>query len=78
MDYYVYKLESINHPDKYYIGFSTDVNNRLIKHNEGGDKYSSKYRLWKVKNTISFDEKAKALAFEKYLKRLSGRVFAKE
>jgi predicted GIY-YIG superfamily endonuclease len=50
----------------------------LIKHNEGGDKYSSKYRLWKVKNTISFDEKAKALAFEKYLKRLSGRVFAKE
>ncbi|UCH66334.1 MAG: GIY-YIG nuclease family protein, partial [Ignavibacterium sp.] len=78
MDYYVYILESINHPDKYYIGFSTDVKERLKKHNEGGDKYTSNYKPWKVKNTISFDDKWKALAFEKYLKSHSGRVIAKK
>jgi len=78
MDYYVYILQSINHPDKYYIGFSTDVKERLKKHNEGGDKYTSKYNPWMIKNTISFDDKDKALAFEKYLKSHSGRAFAKK
>ena len=78
MDYYVYILQSINHPDKYYIGFSTDVKERLKKHNEGGDKYTSKYNPWRIKNTISFDDKDKALAFERYLKSHSGRAFAKK
>jgi predicted GIY-YIG superfamily endonuclease len=44
MDYYVYILQSIDYPDNYYIGFSTDINKRLNKHNEGGDKYTSKYK----------------------------------
>ena len=78
MDYYVYILQSINHLDTYYIGFSKDVNARLKKHNEGGDKYTAKYKPWKIKNTISFNGKAKALAFEKYLKSHSGRAFAKK
>jgi putative endonuclease len=78
MYYYVYILQSINQLDKYYIGFSTDVNTRLIKHNEGGDKHTAKYKPWKIKNSISFDEKAKALAFEKYLKSHSGRAFSKK
>ena len=78
MEYYVYILQSINHSDNYYIGFSTDVKKRLKKHNEGGDKHTSKYKPWKIKNTISFADKTKALAFEKYLKSHSGRAFAKK
>ena len=78
MFYYVYILQSINNPDKYYVGYTTNVKDRLIKHNEGGDKYTSKYKPWKIKNAISFNEKEKALAFEKYLKSHSGRAFTKK
>jgi predicted GIY-YIG superfamily endonuclease len=78
MFYYVYILQSINNPDKYYVGYTTNIKDRLIKHNEGGDKYTSKYKPWKIKNAISFIEKEKALAFEKYLKSHSGRAFAKK
>lgn len=78
MFYYVYILQSINNPDKFYVGYTTNIKDRLIKHNEGGDKYTSKYKPWKIKNAISFNEKEKALAFEKYLKSHSGRAFAKK
>jgi len=78
MYYYVYILQSVNKPDKFYVGYTKDVKERLIKHNEGGDKYTSPYKPWKIKNTISFDEKSKALAFEKYLKSHSGRAFTKK
>jgi len=78
MYYFVYILQSISNPDKYYVGYTTNIKERLIKHNEGGDKYTSKYKPWKIKNAISFIEKEKALAFEKYLKSHSGRAFAKK
>ncbi|MCH7516130.1 MAG: GIY-YIG nuclease family protein [Bacteroidetes bacterium] len=78
MFYYVYILQSINNPDKYYVGYTTNIKDRLTKHNEGGVHYTVKYKPWKIKNTISFDEKEKALAFEKYLKSHSGRAFAKK
>ncbi len=78
MFYYVYILQSINNPDKYYVGYTTNVKDRLIKHNEGGDKYTSQFKPWKIKNPISFIEKEKALAFEKYLKSHSGSAFAKK
>jgi predicted GIY-YIG superfamily endonuclease len=78
MFHYVYILQSIPSPDKTYIGFTTDLENRLKKHNEGGSKYTAKHKPWKIKNAISFIEKEKALAFEKYLKSHSGRVFAKK
>ncbi|GBD87707.1 hypothetical protein BMS3Abin03_01641 [bacterium BMS3Abin03] len=52
--------------------------NRLIKCNEGGVASTRTYKPWKVKNNISFIEKEKALAFEKYLKSHAGRAFAKK
>jgi len=78
MHYYVYILQSIEFPDKTYIGFTTDLTNRLKKHNEGGSRYTSQFKPWKYRVTISFDEKERALAFEKYLKNHSGRAFTKK
>ena len=75
--YYVYILQSISVAEKFYIGFTTDLKNRIIKHNNGEVPHSSKYKPWKIKNTISFDDREKALAFERYLKSHSGRAFAK-
>ena len=78
MHYFVYILESIQFPDKIYIGFTKDLKERLNKHNEGGSRYTSQFKPWKIKNTISFDDKVKALAFEKYLKSHSSRAFARK
>ena len=75
MHHYVYILQSINFPDKHYVGYTTDLSKRLAKHNEGGSTYTSKYKPWKIKTAIAFEDKDKALAFEKYLKSHSGRAF---
>jgi len=76
MYYYVYILRSESHPNEKYIGYTTNLEARLKKHNEGGTKYTKAYRPWKIETAIAFREKDKAHAFEKYLKTHSGRAFA--
>lgn len=74
---YVYLLKSIKNPDRTYVGFTTNVKERLQKHNEGGALYSSEYKPWRLVAFVGFDEKEKAIEFEKYLKSGSGYAFAK-
>jgi len=78
MNYYVYILQSKNSPNKHYTGYTTDLKQRIKKHNEGGVSHTVKYKPWKIRVAISIDDKQKALAFEKYLKSHSGRAFAKK
>ena len=78
MYYYVYILQSIKFEETVYTGFTTDLNKRLVKHNNGEVISTSKFKPWKIKNAFAFTEKEKALAFEKYLKSHSGRAFAKK
>ena len=56
MFYYIYMLQSINNPDNFYVGYTEDIKNRIIKHSEGGVASTRKYKPWKIKNTISFIE----------------------
>lgn len=77
MYHYVYILESINFPKNHYVGFTTDIKKRLAKHNEGGSIHTSKYKPWKIKLAVAFEDKQKAILFEKYLKSHSGRAFTK-
>jgi putative endonuclease len=78
MYYYVYILKSEHFTETYYTGFTTKLEERLSKHNNGEVPHTSKYKPWFVKNYIAFTDKDKALAFEKYLKSHSGRAFAKK
>jgi predicted GIY-YIG superfamily endonuclease len=78
LNYHVYILQSTKYPDKFYVGYTNNLEQRLAKHNEGGSSYTSKYKPWKINNVISFEEKKKAIAFEKYLKSHSGRAFSKK
>ena len=73
--HYVYIIQSINTPDKFYVGSTRDVYARLAKHNEGGSVYTKNYTPWKLIWYSSFQERSKALDFEKYLKTCSGKVF---
>lgn len=78
MYYYVYILKSEQITETYYTGFTTKLDERVSKHNNGEVPHTSKYKPWFVKNFIAFTDKDKALAFEKYLKSHSGRAFAKK
>jgi predicted GIY-YIG superfamily endonuclease len=79
---FVYILQSLASPDRYYVGCTDDVSERLGRHNAGasqsGSRHSSIHGPWRVVVQIGFEDRAKAFAFEKYLKSGSGRAFAKK
>jgi len=75
--HYVYILRSIHYPERHYTGTTSDLNARLLKHNEGGCPHTSKYKPWKIETAIAFTDREKAVAFESYLKTGSGREFAR-
>jgi putative endonuclease len=76
--YYVYILISESYLNRYYTGFTEDLKARLAAHNAGQDPHTSKYKPWKIKTSIAFTNRQKALDFETYLKSPSGRAFAKK
>jgi putative endonuclease len=76
--FYVYLLKSLKDPNKTYVGFTADIKERVQKHNEGGSVYTSDYKPWKLVSFVGFDDEAKGLEFEKYIKSGSGYAFAKK
>ena len=76
--YYVYILQSKINTDRFYIGFTENIENRLKDHNSGKDPHTSKYKPWRIKTAIAFTDRQKALDFERYLKTKSGRAFTKK
>jgi predicted GIY-YIG superfamily endonuclease len=73
--YYVYILESLKDASRY-VGTTEDLKKRLLDHNSGSAKYSSTKRPFKIVWYCAFQNKAKSLNFEKYLKHGSGHAFA--
>lgn len=76
--YYVYILQSQSNPERYYSGFTDDIEGRLKVHNYRKCKHASKFVPWRIKTAIAFTDSEKAMKFEKYLKTSSGRAFAKK
>jgi predicted GIY-YIG superfamily endonuclease len=74
--FYVYLLQSISHPDQRYVGFSTELKDRLAEHNAGSSSHTSKFCPWRLVTYIAFSERGKAAEFERYLKSGSGHAFA--
>lgn len=60
----------------YYVGCTSDVNQRLIQHNKGEVKYTSPRLPIQIAHQSVFYDKYKAYEFEVYLKSGSGRAFA--
>lgn len=73
----VYIIRSVNHPDRYYVGLTDNVERRVSVHNSGGSTYTAPLRPWALLASIEFSNPESAIAFEKYLKTGSGRAFAK-
>ncbi len=74
--FYVYLLISIADPAQRYVGFTSDLEQRLDSHNQGASIHTRKYRPWKLVTYTAFDDERRAREFEHYLKSGSGRAFA--
>ncbi len=73
--YIVYALYSPKY-NKIYIGFSSDLDERMISHNVKGTKgWTIKYRPWKLVYTETYKTKKEAMKREQQLKSAKGREF---
>jgi predicted GIY-YIG superfamily endonuclease len=70
MLHYVYILR--NASGKQYVGQTADIEARLKEHNEGSVTATKKLRTWHVEWFCCFNDKKRAIEFEKYLKSGSG------
>lgn len=75
--YYTYILKNYV-SDRYYIGYTPDLKNRLRKH-KSGKVISTKSNLnYELEWYCAFKTRLQALMFEKYLKTGSGIAFMKK
>jgi len=77
MQHFVYILYSQSR-DRYYIGSSGDVEQRLIRHNAGATLSTKSGRPWKIVYTETLPTKTEALKREINLKRLKSRFYLEE
>lgn len=70
MAYSVYILHSKSH-DKFYIGQTNDLENRIKRHNAGYERYTSPFRPWKIVLSLPKPSRSEAMALEKKLKNLN-------
>ena len=75
--HYVYILRSVVKPDRHYVGLTRNLESRLGEHNPGETPSTKAYAPWQIEIATAFRDKARAAAFEQYLKTHSGRAFSK-
>jgi putative endonuclease len=76
--YFVYLIKSKIDSEKTYIGFTSNLEQRLQEHNAGKSLHTADFRPWGLVAYFAFDSKLKAIEFEIYLKSGSGNAFAKK
>ena len=70
MVFYVYLIKSLdNFRKKSYVGYTNNVNNRLLQHNSNLGAKSTKGYKWELVYKKRFLSKQKALSFEYKLKK---------
>ena len=75
---YVYILQSEALPERFYVGLTDDLKDRLRRHNAGEVPHTAKFRPWRIKTAVAFTDRDRAARFERYLKTSSGRAFSKK
>ena len=71
----VYALHSEKY-DKIYIGYTSDLEQRLLSHNKLATKgWTSRFRPWTLIHKEEFASKAVAMKREKQLKSSRGRAY---
>ncbi len=73
----VYILESLK-DHGWYIGYTTDLKQRLSAHDHGRNRSTAKRKPWKLIYAEVYLSKADALGREKFLKSGNGREVVKK
>ena len=73
-DFFVYIIYS---PllDKFYVGYTSDLEKRLLDHNSGISDFTSKTSDWEMKHTESFPDRQLAMKREKEIKKKKSRRY---
>jgi predicted GIY-YIG superfamily endonuclease len=61
---FVYVIQSVEHPDRYYCGLTSNARTRLEVHNSGGSRHTAALRPWRIVIVLEFANRASAVAFE--------------
>jgi putative endonuclease len=77
MAFHTYVLQSLANGDLY-KGSTENLERRIIEHNSGQVKYTSRYMPWKLVYCEEYETRSEALAREKFFKTGKGRQWLKE
>jgi putative endonuclease len=72
MPFFVYILYSLT-KDKFYIGFTSNLEERIIRHNQKSKGFTGQINDWEMMYSESFATKSEALAREKQIKSWKNR-----
>jgi len=76
--HYVYIIVSVTQPERYYVGLTENVRQRLGHHNQGIVRSTAPFRPWRLRTAICFSQRNRATQFERYLKTGSGIAFLRK
>ena len=68
MSYFVYMLKSLGKKPVTYVGYTKDLNRRIILHNSGKGAKFTRGRAWKLIYKEILKSKSKAISREYYIK----------
>ncbi len=71
MDYFVYVLRSQT-VERYYVGQTGDLSDRLKRHNEGRVRSTRGHRPWSIVYFEKYETRAEAMRREREVKSLKG------
>ena len=75
--YKIYILQSLK-TNRYYIGQTSDMDQRLIMHNSGHVKSTKNHRPWKVVYSETFQNRSNACKRELKIKSYKGGILFKK
>jgi putative endonuclease len=61
--------------DKYYVGYTTDLEKRLAEHNNGISTFTSKASDWELKLSEPYPSREQAIQKEKQIKKKKSRKY---
>ena len=61
--------------DKFYVGYTSDLEKRLLDHNTGISDFTSRTSDWEMKYTESFPDRQLAMKREKEIKKKKSRIY---
>ncbi|NTU46068.1 GIY-YIG nuclease family protein [Candidatus Roizmanbacteria bacterium] len=72
--YYIYIIES-EKDSTFYIGFSSNIEERIFEHNMGRTRYTKSKRPWKLRYVERFSTKTEALKRERSINKLKSHEY---